>query len=650
MNIARALENLGERLLSLGRTQKRLIAFVTDAATSVLAMAAAFYLRLGDLPPLGSGFVFALVFAPLLTLPVFHRAGLYRAVFRHVGARAMLLVAYAVTLIAIPSIVVFTIISVDGVPRTIGIIQPVLLLIFVLLTRLVAREWFARTEGRAHAIKRRVAIYGAGETGRQFANALSATHDFIVVAYIDDNPAVQNSTLNGVEVKSFDQIVKDVDRGVITDILLAIPSADRAQRNTIINRLRPLAVRVLTVPSVSDMARGTSLNKEVRDLDIDDLLSRPPVEPRQDLFAKTVTAKTVLVTGAGGSIGSELCRQIIRNRPAKLIMIDQSEYSLYEINAEIDSLRPSECELVPVLASVRDREHLNEVFSIWRPQTVYHAAAYKHVPLVEDNVIEGIANNALGTLAAAEASAAHGVESFVLISTDKAVRPTNIMGATKRLAEMILQILGLSGGSTCYSMVRFGNVLNSSGSVVPRFRKQIDEGGPITITHPDIRRFFMTIPEAAQLVIQAAGLAEGGEVFVLDMGEPVKIVDLARSMVTLSGLRMRDDRNPAGDIAIEIVGLRPGEKLYEELLLGDNPMETPHERIFKANEPLPFTVEEFSSLIGGLEEAVRARDLAAALETLLTLVPDYRAPDHAEPAQARRRLSMSGETTTGRCH
>jgi FlaA1/EpsC-like NDP-sugar epimerase len=628
MNYAGALERLGERLLSLGRTQKRLIAFVTDAATSVLAMLAAFYLRLGYFPPVSGGFIFALVSAPALALPIFYRAGLYRAVFRHVGARAMLLVAYAVALVAAASILVFTIISVDDVPRTIGIIQPVVLLIFVLLTRLIAREWFSRTEGRAHEIKRRAAIYGAGQTGRQFANALSATHDFIVVAYIDDDPLVQNTTLNGVEVRSFEQTIIDIERGVITDVLLAIPSADRARRNAIINRLRPLKVRVLTVPSVSDMARG-ALTKEIKELDIDDLLSRPPVEPNEDLFAKTVTGKTVLVTGAGGSIGSELCRQIIRHHPAKLVMVDQSEYSLYEIGAEIEASCPAGCQLVPVLASVRDRRHLDELFGIWRPRTVYHAAAYKHVPLVEDNILEGIANNAFGTLTVAQTSAAHGVESFVLISTDKAVRPTNIMGATKRLAEMILQVLSMGGGKTCYSMVRFGNVLNSSGSVVPRFRRQIDEGGPITITHPDITRFFMTIPEAAQLVIQAAGLAEGGEVFVLDMGEPVRIFDLARSMIMLSGLQIRDENNPDGDIEINIVGLRPGEKLFEELLLGNNPMTTLHERIFKANEPLPFTDAQFWSLLRTLEVAVKSRDLVTARAVLLRLVPDYRAPDHA---------------------
>ncbi len=629
MNTARYLDRVGERLLSLGRTQKQIMALATDAAVSILAMLAAFYLRLGELPPVSAGFVFALAFAPVIALPVFYRVGLYRAVFRYVGAKAMLLIAYAVLLIGIPSIIVFTLVSIDGVPRTIGFIQPVLLLFFVLLSRLVAREWFTRTEGRSHEIKRRVAIYGAGQTGRQFANALSSSHDFIIAAYIEDDPTLLGSTLNGVEVRSFEQIIKEIEKGIITDVLLAIPSADRTKRNAIINRLRSVSVRVLTVPSVTDLAKGTALTREVRELDIDDLLSRAPVQPREDLFAKTITAKTVMVTGAGGSIGSELCRQIIRHHPRRLVMVDQGEYALYEINSEMEELRSPDCDVVPVLASVRDREHLDEIFRRWSPETVYHAAAYKHVPLVEANIMEGIANNVFGTLAVAELAAEHKVGSMVLISTDKAVRPTNIMGATKRLAETCLQMLSTAQTDTCYSMVRFGNVLNSSGSVVPRFRKQIDEGGPITITHPEITRFFMTIPEAAQLVIQAAGLAEGGEVFVLDMGESVKIVDLARSMITLSGLRVRDENTPDGDIAIEVVGLRPGEKLYEELLLGNNPMATLHERIFKANEPLEFSAETFWEMIRKIEAAAHVRDLATAKAILLALVPDYQEPDHS---------------------
>lgn len=625
VGVVLTVEAVVAKLISLPRVWKRVIALGCDTLAGVLAMLAAFYLRLGELPDLKPGVWFALAFAPAVALPIFHVFGLYRAVFRHVGSQAMMLIVYAVGCAAAPTLIVFTLVSIPGVPRTMGVIEPILLLFIVLLTRLVAREWFGRSNGKRR-VKGRVAIYGAGATGRQLASALSATHDMIVAAFIDDDPALHGHTLNGVTIRSPEEAIAAIHSGVLTDVLLAMPGATRKRRQEIVARLRGLPVKVQTVPAVSDLAQGKIGVRDLRDLDIDDLLVRPAVLPDDRLLAQTVSGRTVMVTGAGGSIGSELCRQILALRPARLLLVEQNEFALYQIHSELQRRAGAAVEIVPLLASVRDRGRIAEIVGAWRPTTVYHAAAYKHVPLVEQNVIDGIANNVFGTNVVAEVASEYAVEYFVLISTDKAVRPTNVMGATKRLAEMVLQMAALDGPATCFSMVRFGNVLNSSGSVVPLFRRQIAEGGPITITHAEITRYFMTIPEAAQLVVQAAGLAQGGEVFVLDMGDPVKIHDLACNMVALSGLRVRDENTPDGDIEIEVVGLRPGEKLYEELLIGNDPMPTSHERIMKANEPLPFTPAAFRRLMADMANALDRRDVAGARSLLATLVTDY-SPD-----------------------
>lgn len=619
-----SVEALIAKILSLPRIWKRVIALASDALVCVLAMFAAFYLRLGEPPALGAGVVFAHLFAPAVALPIFYLLGLYRTVFRHVGPQAMMLIVYAVGWAALPTFATFTLVGVPGVPRTMGIIQPVLLVLLVLLTRLIAREAISRPSREVHRIRDRVAIYGAGASGRQLAYALTGAHDTIVIAFIDDNPAMHGQTLNRIPIWSPEEAEASIQSGVLTSILLAMPSASRQRRSEIIARLRPLPVRVQTIPDMSDLAQGRVSVSDLRDLDIDDLLSRSAVEPDPKLIGRTIAGRVVMVTGAGGSIGSELCRQIVAQEPLRLLLVEQSEFALYAIHAELDRLVEGRVDIVPLLASVRDVGRIEEIVDLWRPSTVYHAAAYKHVPLVEHNVIDGIANNVLGTRIVAMAARRFGVEHFVLISTDKAVRPTNVMGATKRLAEMVLQVAALEPSGTCFSMVRFGNVLGSSGSVVPLFRRQIADGGPITITHADITRYFMTIPEAAQLVVQAAGLANGGEVFVLDMGEPVRIYDLARNMIQLSGLRVRDEEMPDGDIAIEVVGLRPGEKLYEELLIGDNPMPTRHERIMKANEPLPFSPTQFMAHMEEMTRAVTRRDVAVARDLLVRLVVDYR--------------------------
>lgn len=444
-----------------------------------------------------------------------------------------------------------------------------------------------------------------------------------VVGLLDDDDRLHGHVLNGLPVYNpvdLEFLVSELD---ISDVLLAMPSVNRKRRNEILANIRQVRVGVRTLPCLTELAQGRVHISDIRELDVDDLLGRDPVIPNFILLAKNIQDKVVLVTGAGGSIGGELCRQIIAVGPRKLLLVEISEFALYAIHQELEEkLAGRDVHLVPLLASVQDEERMREIMSTWRPDTVYHAAAYKHVPLVEHNPAEGIKNNVLGTLTAAQAAARNGVADFVLISTDKAVRPTNIMGASKRMAEMVLQALAATTAGTKFTMVRFGNVLGSSGSVVPRFRQQIRDGGPITLTHPEITRYFMTIPEAAQLVIQAGAMAKGGDVFVLDMGEPVKIIDLARRMVELSGLQVKDDENPDGDIEIEITGLRPGEKLYEELLIGDNPMPTSHPRIMKAHEGY-MNWSELSQRLAALQRVLELNDVGVLRLMLQEIVSGY---------------------------
>jgi FlaA1/EpsC-like NDP-sugar epimerase len=521
---------------------------------------------------------------------------------------------------------------VAGVPRTVGIIQPILLLLFVGASRALARVWLG--DQYLSILKRasrpKVLIYGAGTTGRQLAAAMANSHEMQVAGFLDDDDRLHGHVLNGQPIYNpadLDNLATTLN---ISDVLLAMPSLSRKRRNEILSQIRSAHVAVRTLPSVTDLAQGKVSISDLRELDIDDLLGREPVTPNHILLVKNIVGKVVLVTGAGGSIGSELCRQILAVNPAKLLLIEQSEFALYAIHQELeeklaglDVATPPV--LVPLLASVQDDDRMREIMSTWHPDTVYHAAAYKHVPLVEHNPAAGIKNNVLGTLRTAQAAAENGVSDFVLISTDKAVRPTNVMGASKRLAEMALQALAATQagtGATKFSMVRFGNVLGSSGSVVPKFRQQIRDGGPITLTHPEVTRYFMTIPEAAQLVIQAGAMAKGGDVFVLDMGQPVKIMDLARRIVELSGLTVKDEQNPEGDIEIAVTGLRPGEKLYEELLIGDNPKPTVHPRIMKAHEEfIPWA--EFEAKLTALEMALNVNDVGVIRLMMQQLVAGY---------------------------
>ena len=625
--------------IGLPRYAKRGLVMAVDVSLCVLTVWFAYYLRLGEWVSLAghAGWkpMWAAGLSIAVALPIFITQGFYRAIFRYSGWPALMTVAKSMLVYGMIYFATFTAISVPGVPRTIGIIQPMLLLITVGLSRAFARYWLggAYRDRLALAALPRVLVYGAGSAGRQLVTALANSHEMRMVGFLDDDDRLHGHILNGQPIYAPIDLPQLVETLQVTSVLMAMPSISRARRNEILANMRECYVAVRTLPSVTDLAQGKVSISDLRELDIDDLLGREPVTPNHILLAKNIVGKIVLVTGAGGSIGGELCRQILLVNPAKLLLIEQSEFALYAIHQELeeklaglDGATPPV--LVPLLASVQDDDRMREIMSTWHPDTVYHAAAYKHVPLVEHNPAAGIKNNVLGTLGTAKAALEAGVSDFVLISTDKAVRPTNVMGASKRLAEMVLQALaatqvGAGGtGRAKFSIVRFGNVLGSSGSVVPKFRQQIREGGPITLTHPEVTRYFMTIPEAAQLVIQAGAMAKGGEVFVLDMGQSVKIMDLARRMIELSGLTVKDIHHPDGDIEIEIIGLRPGEKLYEELLIGDNPQPTGHSAIMKASDEfMPW--DELEGKLRALQAALNINDVAVIRLMMTELVEGY---------------------------
>ena len=616
-------------ILALPRSFKRLIVLAVDSSLCVLTVWLAFYLRLGEFLNLTNATLHAVYASLLIAIPTFIVFGLYRAIYRFSGLPAIITVTRAMMVYGLIYATLFTVIAFEGIPRTVGLIQPILLLLFVGASRAVASVGLGGLYLRR--IKRaalpQLLIYGAGSAGRQLAAAMANSLEMRVVGFLDDDYRLHGNVLNGLPIYNPQDLAAVLADVPVTDVLLALPSATRQRRNSILASLAKNQLVVRTLPSVSDIASGKVRLSDVRDLDVDDLLGRDPVKPNCLLLKRNTHGKTVLVTGAGGSIGSELCRQILKCQPQQLLLVEMSEFALYQIHQELEAALSSlqtddvSIEIVPLLASVCDESRMSEIMRTWRPHTVYHAAAYKHVPLVEHNPAEGVHNNVWGSMVCAQMAARHGVLNFVLISTDKAVRPTNIMGATKRLAEMVLQALAATH-KTSFAMVRFGNVLGSSGSVVPLFREQIKNGGPITLTHEEITRYFMTIPEAAQLVIQAGAMGNGGDVFVLDMGEPVLIADLARRMVELSGLSLRDAANPEGDIEITVTGLRPGEKLYEELLIGDNPTPTQHARIMKAHEEfLPWDV--LKARLNALQTCMQANDVPAIRGLLQELVPGY---------------------------
>lgn len=626
------------RVLAWPRVIKSLVVLALDMFLALLATWLAFTLRL-DTPHRPEGLQWLVYgLTAVLFVPIFVRFGLYRAIFRYTGQAALLATAKAIGVYGAILLAILLWQQWLGVPRSLGVLQPLVFVLLVGASRAFARFWLAGLGDFSD--QGRFLVFGAGTAGVQTASAMGVSGQFDLVGFVDDDASKVGRSINGVRVYAADRIAEMVTAHGVTDILLALPSASRTRRKEIIESLRALPVHIRTLPDWADLASGRVTVQDFKELDIEDLLGRDPVPPGAELLARNLTGKVVLVTGAGGSIGSELCRQILAERPHQLLLLDHNEYGLYCVHQELQGITVTQglmSELVPLLGSVLDINRLAEICKRYHPHTVYHAAAYKHVPLVESNPAQGILNNVFGTLNVAQTAVSHGVASFVLVSTDKAVRPTNVMGASKRMAELVLQglaahasqAIGTQENRPCFSMVRFGNVLGSSGSVVPLFRQQLAAGGPITVTHADVTRYFMTIPEAAQLVLQAGAMATGGDVFVLDMGEPVRIVDLARRMIELSGLRVRDEAHADGDIAIAITGLRPGEKLYEELLIGDHPAPTNHPRIMKAHEdflPWPLLVRELEVL----RAAALADDVQGIKFVLAACVQGYSSP--AEPA------------------
>lgn len=639
------------------RRLKQLIMASIDVVVIPLALWSAFLLKyetwhlpVQQLPDL-------LSLAVVSSLPIFVRLGLYRAVIRYFGISAMLAVVSGVTLSVLVLATIDRYLGSDQLSLAILVIYWALATLYVAGTRLLMRYVFHRASGRQ---AERVAIYGAGDAGAHLGAALLGGRDWLPVAYIDDKRAVHGQVIHGVEVfppTALPDLIRDRK---IRGVLLAIPSASRRRKQEILASLEPLGLHVRSVPNMAEILAGDALISEVREVDVADLLGRDPVPPIPRLFDACVRGKSVMITGAGGSIGSELCRQIVALQPARLVLYESSEIALYNIDLELRGLMAREgisVQLVPLLGNAHHRDRVLDVMTTYRVQTVYHAAAYKHVPIVEQNVIEGVHNNVVSTWNTGEAALEAGVETFVLVSTDKAVNPTNVMGATKRVAEIILQGIYQRSTRTRFCMVRFGNVLASSGSVVPRFYEQIRAGGPVTVTHKDVTRYFMTIPEAAQLVIQAGSMARGGDVFVLDMGKPVKIAELARRMINLMGLTVRDEENPDGDIEIAYTGLRPAEKLYEELLIGSNVSGTDHPMIMRAVEhALPWehvevwlretmsALKEFDceKTLGLLQQAVVEYTKSPDLHDLVTLEKRTLAVDQRKVTDLQARRARQG--------
>ena len=619
--MTKSFYKLGFHTLRLPRYLKVFIALTVDVSFCVLATWLAYYFRLGEFVALSNRAFIVVTLSTITAIVVFYLFGLYREIFRYSGFKALLTVFRAILVYGLIFSSVITAISIDGVPRTVGFIQPLLLLFLVGLSRIFVRVWLGSNYQFRRKNRKRILIYGAGTAGRQLAAAMENSTEMRVIGFLDDDERLHGQSLNGLTIYSPNELVSLVLALQVNDIFLAMPKVSRKRRNVILNRIRDAKVSVRTLPSVTDLAQGKVTVSDIRELDLDDLLGRDPVKPNQIFLAKNITKKTVIVTGAGGSLGSELCRQIVMLNPKKLLLIEQSESALYEIHKELES-KINVAHLIPLLVSTQNEVRIKEIMETWLPDTVYHAAAYKHVPLVEQNIVEGLKNNVIGTLIMVQAAVENNVENFVLVSTDKAVRPTNVMGASKRLAEMILQAQAAEKVFSKLSIVRFGNVLGSSGSVVPRFREQIKSGGPITLTHSEITRFFMTIPEASQLVIQAGAMTKGGDVFLLDMGEPVKILELAQRMIELSGLTVKNSLNQEGDIEIEIIGLRPGEKLYEELLIGKDAGPTAHKRIMRGREHF-IKWKQLERELAILQKAINCNDVKTIRLLLKRLVSGY---------------------------
>ena len=615
----------------MSRINKQLLMLFFDSVLLVLILLASFSIRLGYWYFPGNDLILVVLGAPIIAIPIFVRFGLYRAIIRYIGFKALWAVVRAVSLYALVWGIVGFMVAVDGIPRSVIFINWILSLLAIgglrigarwLLTNNPDRTFFASTNSPSEQYKR-VMVYGAGDAGIQLISALEYSKEYQPVGLFDDSKELQGNQIGGLNIYSIDDIVSVISKLKVDEVLIAMPSASRAKRRDIMNKLEPYSVVVRMLPGVAELAEGKVSISDLREVNIKDLLGRDTIPANKDLLSLNIENKVVMVTGSGGSIGSELCRQIVFLRPKTLILYEMNELALYTVERELVDIGAYMVDIYPILGSVNNKNRLSNVLKRFGVETIYHTAAYKHVPMVEFNNTEGVNNNVFGTLSAAQAAIDENVETFVLISTDKAVRPTNTMGVTKRFAELILQALATQQSSTKFTMVRFGNVLGSSGSVIPLFKNQIKEGGPVTVTDAHIIRYFMTIPEAVELVIQAGAMGMGGDVFVLDMGMPVYIVDLAKKMIRLSGLEVKDESNPNGDIEIKYTGLRPGEKLYEELLIGDNVSETDNSMIMRAQEDM-IEWNELKLILDELEVAIKKCDQHKLRELLIKAVPDFK--------------------------
>ena len=612
-------------IISLPRYAKKTIAIVIDLGLCILCTWLAFYLRLEQFIQINDVTILAVLISITLAIPLYWLLGLYRTMFRFAGSSIIFTVAVATFAYGLTYFAIIGIYGIQGIPRSIGIIQPMLLFLGISVSRIIIKYLFTNSLSYKNSKnKSKVFIYGAGSAGRELLASLQNNPEMKVKGFLDDNKQFHNQTILGQTVFNPLNIEQLVNEKNIDQILLALPSISRKKRNEIIDKLNNYKLIVKTLPSMQDIVEGKISVSDIKDLTIEDLLSREQVSPDLKLLSKNISSKVVMVTGAGGSIGSELCRQMIKLKPKKLLLLELNEFALYKISEELKN-QALNLKIIPLLVNIQNSSRLKEIFNTYKVNTVYHTAAYKHVPLVEENICEGIKNNVFGTYLIAKTAIENKVSNFVLISSDKAVRSTNIMGVSKRLAEICVQSLYSDDKYkyTKFAIVRFGNVLHSSGSVIPKFKKQIKEGGPVSLTHPEVTRYFMTIAEASQLVIQAGAMSQDCEVFILDMGESVKIKDVIYKMTKLSGLTIRDEKNLEGDIEIKIIGLRPGEKLFEELLLGDNPQKTSHPKIQKAQDPfisfkkLKIDLDELSILL----ENNKVFEVKNMLERL---VPSYK--------------------------
>jgi FlaA1/EpsC-like NDP-sugar epimerase len=605
-----------QNLTNLSRANKQILTILFDICAIMFAIIIAFSLRLGYFyfPTNSIHFILLVISSPILALTIFVQSGLYLQLLRYISFKGLWnIVQYASIYATIWGLIIF-LAGINFVPRSVILINWVLVIFFIGGSRLFVSWLFTDLD-----IKKNVLIYGAGSAGRQLSNALKQSNEYNPIAFMDDSKDIYHHKINGLKVYAPDDLLNLIIKKNIREVLIALPSLSRTQRNKIINFLEPYSVIVRSLPGITEIVQGKVRMSDLLEIDLKKLLGREPAKINKNLFELNISNKVVMVTGAGGSIGSELCRQILLLKPKKIVLYELSESSLYMINQELNDKNIFNIEVFPVIGSVLDKERSLKILKYYGVQTIYHAAAYKHVPLVECNQAQGVFNNTIGTLILAKAAITSNVETFVLISTDKAVRPTNFMGASKRAAEMVLQALSKISHNTCFTTVRFGNVLDSSGSVIPLFKKQIKEGGPLTVTHIDIIRYFMTIPEAVELVIQSGAMAKGGEVFVLDMGSPIRIFDLAVKMISLSGLKLLDKNNPEGDIEIKFTGLRPGEKLYEELLIEGKFTPTENKQIMRAEEKMMSweTLEPILAKIYKKGTNIETEELYGLLKTIV---------------------------------